>query len=65
MRSVSKAGYLTVTKPCASRWTLLYRQDAARSGLPPHPLHLVLDNVRSAYNVGSIFRTADTTRCAR
>lgn len=24
------------------------------------PLHLILDNVRSAYNVGSIFRTADT-----
>ena len=28
--------------------------------LPPrHPVHVVLDNVRSAMNVGSIFRTAD------
>lgn len=28
------------------------------------PLHVVLDNLRSAYNVGSIFRTADTCRAA-
>ena len=30
--------------------------------LPPiarHPIHIVLDNFRSAYNVGSAFRTAD------
>lgn len=28
--------------------------------LPPrHPIHVVLDNVRSAMNVGSIFRSAD------
>lgn len=26
---------------------------------PRLPLHLVLDNIRSAYNVGSMFRTAD------
>jgi len=26
---------------------------------PHHPVHAVLDNLRSAYNVGSIFRTAD------
>ena len=26
-------------------------------------VHLVLDNVRSAHNVGSIFRTADAFRC--
>ena len=25
----------------------------------PHPLYVVLDNVRSAFNVGSIFRTCD------
>jgi hypothetical protein len=25
-----------------------------------HPVALVLDNIRSAYNVGSIFRTAET-----
>ncbi|EOD04868.1 hypothetical protein EMIHUDRAFT_453773, partial [Emiliania huxleyi CCMP1516] len=38
--------------------------DAGRVRLPAHRVHLVLDNVRSAYNVGSIFRTADTARCA-
>lgn len=37
---------------------------SARSseGFPPvkrHPVHVVLDNLRSAFNVGSIFRTAD------
>jgi len=26
---------------------------------PRNPVHVVLDNLRSAYNVGSIFRTAD------
>ena len=30
--------------------------------LPKHPLYLVLDNLRSAFNVGSIFRTADAAR---
>ena len=29
-----------------------------------HPVHVVLDNVRSAYNVGSIFRSADTAAVA-
>ncbi|MBZ0274086.1 RNA methyltransferase [bacterium] len=24
-----------------------------------HPVHIILDNIRSAFNVGSIFRTAD------
>ena len=33
--------------------------------LPRHPLYLVLDNLRSAFNVGSIFRTADTARVAQ
>jgi tRNA G18 (ribose-2'-O)-methylase SpoU len=28
-------------------------------------LHIILDNIRSAYNVGSIFRTADGIGCAR
>lgn len=28
--------------------------------MPRAPLHFVLDNLRSAFNVGSIFRTADT-----
>jgi len=30
-----------------------------------HPLHIVLDNLRSAYNVGSIFRTAETAGAAQ
>lgn len=32
--------------------------------LPRHPVAVVLDNIRSAYNVGSIFRTADAARVA-
>jgi len=31
----------------------------------PTPLHIVLDNIRSAYNVGSIFRTADAAGVAK
>ena len=31
----------------------------ALPALPRHPVHVVLDNLRSAFNVGSIFRTAD------
>ena len=27
--------------------------------LPRSPIHVVLDNIRSAFNVGSIFRTCD------
>lgn len=30
-----------------------------RAERPRNPVHVVLDNLRSAYNVGSIFRTAD------
>lgn len=33
--------------------------------LPRNPLFLVLDNLRSAFNVGSLFRTADCLRAAR
>jgi len=33
--------------------------------LPKQPVHVILDNVRSAQNVGSIFRTMDAFRCAR
>lgn len=32
--------------------------------LPRNPIHVVLDNLRSAYNVGSIFRTADAGAAA-
>ncbi len=32
--------------------------------LPRHPIHIVLDNLRSAFNVGAIFRLADATRAA-
>ena len=31
----------------------------ARRVLPRNPVHVMLDNLRSAYNVGSMFRTAD------
>jgi len=33
--------------------------------LEKQPVHVVLDNVRSAQNVGSVFRTMDAFRCAR
>ena len=32
--------------------------------LPKRPIHLVLDRLRSAFNVGSVFRTAETARLA-
>ncbi len=32
------------------------------AGLEPFPLILILDNVRSVYNVGSIFRSSETAR---
>jgi len=32
--------------------------------LPRNPIHVVLDNLRSAFNVGSIFRTADAGAAA-
>jgi len=52
----------------ARRETQLRNTDnAARArraaGLESHPLILILDNIRSAENVGSIFRTADCARC--
>ncbi len=33
--------------------------------MPRAPLHFVLDNLRSAFNVGSVFRTADTLGVAK
>ena len=30
-----------------------------RPELPRNPVHIIVDNLRSAYNVGSIFRTSD------
>ena len=33
--------------------------------VPRRPIHVVLDNVRSAYNVGSIFRTCDAALVER
>jgi len=40
------------------------REERASKGLGPSPLTFVLDNVRSVYNVGSIFRTAETAGAA-
>ena len=34
------------------------------AALPRAPLHIVLDNIRSAYNTGSMFRTADAVAAA-
>jgi tRNA G18 (ribose-2'-O)-methylase SpoU len=35
------------------------------TSLPRHPIAVVLDDVRSLYNVGSIFRTSDAARIER
>ncbi len=35
------------------------------TSLPRNPLAIVLDDIRSAYNVGAIFRTADAIRADR
>ncbi|MFH0921224.1 MAG: RNA methyltransferase [Fibrobacterota bacterium] len=40
-----------------THWTL---EEYAR--LPKHPVSVILDNLRSAFNVGSIYRTADAAR---
>jgi tRNA G18 (ribose-2'-O)-methylase SpoU len=39
--------------------------EAAFREAEKHPCHLILDNVRSVLNVGSIFRTADAFRCEK
>jgi tRNA G18 (ribose-2'-O)-methylase SpoU len=36
----------------------------AYARLPKHPVSVILDNLRSAFNVGSIYRTADAARIA-
>lgn len=38
---------------------LIFTQDGSQQALPKIPLVLVLHNLRSAFNVGSIFRTAE------
>jgi 23S rRNA (guanosine2251-2'-O)-methyltransferase len=43
-----------------SRDSTLAPEEFAR--LPRRPIHIVLDNLRSAFNVGSIFRLADAAR---
>ena len=64
-RAAHHIGHL-LREQAASRAEYLRNNDAAvaaRAATPAFPLTLVLDNVRSAYNVGSLFRTADTARC--
>jgi tRNA G18 (ribose-2'-O)-methylase SpoU len=48
----------------ADRIPYLATQAAARyDGLRPIPVSILLDNVRSMYNVGAFFRTADAAGC--
>jgi len=65
-RAAHHIGHLLREEAAAKAAYLRNNDAAARTTqrLSPHPLTLVLDNVRSAYNVGSLFRTADTARCA-
>lgn len=37
----------------------ILKQDGSRNPTPKQPLYLILDNLRSSFNVGSIFRTAE------
>jgi tRNA G18 (ribose-2'-O)-methylase SpoU len=37
----------------------ILKQDGLRSTIQKQPLYLILDNLRSSFNVGSIFRTAE------
>jgi 23S rRNA (guanosine2251-2'-O)-methyltransferase len=39
---------------------MISSQDRDHLVMPRVPLHFIIDNMRSAFNVGSIFRTADT-----
>ena len=48
-------------KSRALEWVRHTDEDAKKRSL--FPLSLILDNVRSAFNVGSIFRTADACGC--
>ncbi len=44
----------------------LGRVDSATfKALPKKPIHVILDSVRSAQNVGSIFRSMDAFRCTK
>jgi len=65
-RAAHHIGHLLREEAAANAEYLRNNDAAARTTQrqSPHPLTLVLDNVRSAYNVGSLFRTADTARCA-
>ena len=68
---------LSAARNCAQQITFLRKQhqsreaewvrhnDKARDGRTVFPLILLLDNVRSAFNVGSLFRTADACGCAK
>ena len=57
--------FLEFAVPLERRWgqeltdRQILRQDGWRSANSKQPLYLVLDNLRSSFNVGSIFRTAE------
>lgn len=53
---------IETTFPVRSHDSPLPPEEFAR--LPRRPVHIVLDNLRSAFNVGAIFRTADAIRAA-
>jgi tRNA G18 (ribose-2'-O)-methylase SpoU len=52
--------------PTSDRLPFLVTQAAAPyAGLRPIPVSVLLDNVRSLYNVGAFFRTADAAGCEK
>src|SRR5690349_21037806 len=44
---------------------LVTQAAAPYAGIRPMPVSILLDNVRSMYNVGAFFRTADAVACEK
>jgi 23S rRNA (guanosine2251-2'-O)-methyltransferase len=58
---------MTTDEPHSSERVPFLVTQAARAyeGMAPLPVALLLDNVRSMYNVGAFFRTADAAGCEK
>lgn len=54
--------FLTMEKLTHQQLSLLRLTEAESADAPRHPVIVVLENIRSRYNVGSIFRSADAFR---
>ena len=67
VQTIAQSIAFYVREQRAARTEWLRNHDRALAEVPSssrHPLHLVLDNVRSAANVGNLLRAAEAARCA-